>query len=99
MVAVAAMSARERLRSFEDRVLPDAPRPYGEIETGIGSRFSGLPVGDHQALCSLVVADHLCTMAAAEHVRLEGVYNAALAKVDATASKTSITQTEIVEEA
>jgi hypothetical protein len=96
MTDVADMTAAQRLRVFEDQVLPGAPRINGQIEDGIGSPFSSLPETyqeHHRALCSLCVAEHLLAMAVAEHARLDGVYRAALAKVSATARHVSHTET------
>ena len=98
---VAGMTGKDRRRAFEDAVLPNAPRPYGEIETGIGSPFSSLPEADqqhHAALCSLVVAEQLRDRAAAEHARLADAYARALAKVGATARHISHVQTIITQE-
>jgi len=89
---VAGMTGKDRLRAFEDQCLPGEPRPYGQIQDGPGSRFSSLPQSDqehHRALCSLVVAEHLRDIAAAEHARLDGVYQAALQKVSSTAKHIS----------
>jgi hypothetical protein len=97
MTDVTQMTAADRRRAFEDLILPGAARPYGEIETGIGSTFSSLPDSDqnhHRALCSLCVAEHLRAMAAAEYARLDGAYKAALAKVSATARHTTVTTIE-----
>ena len=96
MTDVTQMSAKERLRAFEDQVLPGAPRINGQIEDGIGSKFSSLPESEqvhHLALCSLVVAEHLLAMAAAEHARLAGVHKAASMKVSSTARHVSHTET------
>jgi hypothetical protein len=102
MTDVTQMSAAERLRAFEDQILPGAPRINGQIEDGIGSAFSSLPETDqvhHRALCSLIVAEHLVAMAAAEHARLDGACKAAAAKVSVTARHVIITTTQVTEEA
>lgn len=101
MADVIKMTAAERLRAFEDQILPGAPRINGQIEDGIGSKFSGLPEADqdhHRALCSLRVAEHLRDMAAAEHARLSDAHQRALAKVSATAQHISHTETTTITE-
>ena len=93
---LAGMTAAERLQAFEDQILPGAPRINGQIEDGIGSKFSSLPEADqehHRALCSLRVAEHLLAMAAAEHARLDEAHQRALARVNATARHVSHTET------
>lgn len=77
-------------------MLPGEPRPFGQIQDGPGSRFSRLAQSDqehHRALCSLVVAEHLRDMGKAEFLRLDAVYQAALARVSSTARRISHTET------
>jgi hypothetical protein len=40
MTDLSTMSGADRLRPFEDRVLPGAPRHLGRVEDGSGSRYS-----------------------------------------------------------
>jgi hypothetical protein len=83
------MSAVERLKAFEDHALgPGCSRPYGKIETGIGSRFSALAAEDrehHAALVQLIQAEHERAAALAQFDAANARYAAAQALVTKTA--------------
>jgi hypothetical protein len=94
------MPAAERLRAFEDRALgPGCSRPYGQIERGVGSRFTSLPREDqlhHAALLDLIDAENRRSAAQSALDQAAEAVKAAKTRVEATARHSTVNQ--IIEE-
>lgn len=79
----------ERLRAFEDDVLgEDHPRPHGQIERGIGSKFASLhPTvkAHHAALLALIDAE-------AEYQKAAAIELEASEKLDAAIQRAAETE-------
>jgi hypothetical protein len=89
---ISAMTSRQRLRAFEDRVLPDVPRIAGKIELGSGSRYSALRDPDkrhHEALLALIDAEAALDRANAAASAAQDTVTAAQALVEKTAATTT----------
>lgn len=85
----APLSGRDRLRAFEVKVLgEDHPRPYGQIERGVGSHFSRLDAAHrahHAALEELVAAED-------EHRKAGAAEDAAHARLEAAIKRAAATE-------
>lgn len=86
-----SMSARERLRAFEDEVLgTDAIRIEGHVERGHGSRFKAMTPEQHAqytVLEALIAAEKKIADASADLAMAEAAHAAATAKLTAFESK------------